>query len=192
MGKLWGRVRLWMRAPARCRELEERNHELEEQVGGLGRANELLVKVSFRDRRRIEALEKEAAVRNELACCEGSLSVPGLSPGEVERLAILAEECGEVSQAIGKVLRFGWESTSPYGGRPGRPNRGALEREIGNVRAIVNLMIDAGDLDLAELQSWQRTKRTGLAKWTIYQSISMPREEQLAMLRAIAASNREQ
>ena len=30
-----------------------------------------------------------------------------LTPGEAERLAILAEECGEVIQIIGKILRHG-------------------------------------------------------------------------------------
>ena len=38
-----------------------------------------------------------------------------LSAGEVERLAILAEECGEVIQVVGKVLRFGFEPCPPAG-----------------------------------------------------------------------------
>ena len=32
----------------------------------------------------------------------------GLTPAEAKRLALLAEECGEVLQAIGKVLRHGF------------------------------------------------------------------------------------
>ena len=31
-----------------------------------------------------------------------------LTPAETERLAILAEECGEVIQAVGKILRHGY------------------------------------------------------------------------------------
>ena len=31
----------------------------------------------------------------------------GLTPAEAERLALLMEECGEVVQIIGKVLRHG-------------------------------------------------------------------------------------
>ncbi len=46
---------------------------------------------------------------------EASCALPGLSPGEIERLAILAEECGEVAQAVGKVLRFGWKASRPTG-----------------------------------------------------------------------------
>lgn len=36
-----------------------------------------------------------------------------LTPAEAERLALLAEECGEAIQAIGKILRHGYESNHP-------------------------------------------------------------------------------
>lgn len=36
------------------------------------------------------------------------LAFNGLSPAEVERLALLAEECGEVIQTVGKILRHGY------------------------------------------------------------------------------------
>lgn len=36
-----------------------------------------------------------------------------LSDAELERLAYLAEECGEVQQIIGKIIRHGYESYSP-------------------------------------------------------------------------------
>jgi len=36
-----------------------------------------------------------------------------LSPGQAERLAILLEECGEVVQICGKILRHGYESYHP-------------------------------------------------------------------------------
>ncbi len=141
----------------------------------------------------IEKMARElGTVRHELARSESELmrieascALPGLSPGEIERLAILAEECGEVAQAVGKVLRFGWEGQSPYGGRV---NRVAVEREIGNLRAIVNLMLDADDLRLKEVQTWQRTKRVGLGKWTQYQACSISREERLALIEEIAAT----
>jgi hypothetical protein len=56
--------------------------------------------------------------------------VPGLTPGERERLAILSEECGEVVRAIGKIQRYGWESSSPFV-VGGRTNRMALETGAG-------------------------------------------------------------
>lgn len=37
-----------------------------------------------------------------------------LTPGEAERLAMLAEECGEVIQAVGKILRHGGTPASTH------------------------------------------------------------------------------
>ena len=67
-----------------------------------------------------------------------------LTPAEAERLALLAEECGEVMQAIGKVLRHGYESRHPDGGPT---NREALERECGDVYHAIWRLIGAGDID---------------------------------------------
>lgn len=58
-----------------------------------------------------------------------------LTPAEAERLAVLAEECGEVIQAVGKILRHGYESSHPDGGPT---NRRTLEREIGDVLYAVD------------------------------------------------------
>ena len=68
----------------------------------------------------------------------------GLTPAEAERLALLAEEMGEAIQAIGKVLRHGYESRHPEGGPT---NREALEHECGDVRHAMIRLCDAGDLD---------------------------------------------
>jgi len=72
----------------------------------------------------------------------------GLTPAQAERLALLAEECGEVIQAIGKVLRHGYESTHPDGGPTNREN---LERECGDLRYAVMLMAISGDLKEAAI-----------------------------------------
>jgi NTP pyrophosphatase (non-canonical NTP hydrolase) len=140
--------------------------------------------------RTIERLERQRTLQfARIADLERPVDgdLPGLTQAEIERLAILAEECGEVVQAVGKVLRHGWESQSPYGGKP---NRVSLERELGNVRAIVNLMLDSGDVRLGEVQTWQRAKKLGLGKWTHHQADSMPRGEQMAMMYAIEAEQR--
>lgn len=65
-----------------------------------------------------------------------------LTPAEAERLAMLAEECGEVIQAVGKILRHGYESTHPDGGPT---NREALRREIVDLRVIAYMMGLKGD-----------------------------------------------
>ena len=56
-----------------------------------------------------------------------------LTPAELERIALLAEECGEVIQAVNKIIRHGYESSHPD---HDENNRYDLEKECG-----------AGDLD---------------------------------------------
>ena len=68
-----------------------------------------------------------------------------LTPAEAERLALLAEELGEAQQAIGKILRHGYESRNPN--QPGPTNRESLEREMGDVYHAMVRMWAAGDMD---------------------------------------------
>lgn len=157
-------------------ELRTRGARREALVLELTRQHEVLCVELQKQKARCRKLEAERTREN---LCVG---LPGLAPAEIERLAILAEECGEIVQAVGKVLRFGWQSQSPYGGKT---NRVQLEKEIGNLRAIVTLMLDAKDVRLGDVQSWQRAKRSAYEKWTLYQECSMPRDEQLAMIEAI-------
>jgi hypothetical protein len=162
-------------------DLLEKFQEISAEIGGYGGHHYLDVAIQLA--RRCQGAE--LALKRLAAAAERELEaagIPYLAPAEIERLAMLAEECCEVVQAVGKVLRHGWDSQSPYGGKT---NRVTLEREIGNVRAIVNMMLDAKDLRLGDIQSWQRGKRAALPKWTHFQDCSMPREEQLAMMRAI-------
>ncbi|MCP4596182.1 MazG nucleotide pyrophosphohydrolase domain-containing protein [Neptuniibacter sp.] len=67
-----------------------------------------------------------------------------LTPAEAERLSILAEECAEVIQAIGKIQRHGFDSRHPNGGPS---NRNWLEKELGDVLAAKHLMLEGGDID---------------------------------------------
>ena len=69
----------------------------------------------------------------------------GLTSAEAERLALLAEECGEVIQAVAKILRHGYASTHPDRPDAGT-NRDMLERELADLRAAEHLMIEAGDV----------------------------------------------
>lgn len=64
-----------------------------------------------------------------------------LTPAQAERLAILAEECAEVVQIIGKILRHGLYSAHPV---TGEVNIDALLREIIDVKAaMVIVSVDA-------------------------------------------------
>lgn len=67
-----------------------------------------------------------------------------LSPDEAERLALLVEEMGEAQQAIGKILRHGYESRHPDGGPT---NREMLERELGDVESSGEMLKNHGDLN---------------------------------------------
>lgn len=56
-----------------------------------------------------------------------------LTPAQAERLAILAEECGEVIQIVGKILRHGLDSHHPVT----LSNRNALVNELTDVKAAM-------------------------------------------------------
>ncbi len=71
-----------------------------------------------------------------------------LSPAEAELLALLAEECGEVIQMIGKVLRHGLDSYPPGGGES---NRVQLADEAGQVLAAIHLLTERGVLSDVEV-----------------------------------------
>jgi hypothetical protein len=177
----WEQLRQWMRGwkPVSTREYEALAREF-----GMITARCLQAEDSLRCSRVASAAMRKQMERDR-AAVYGEL--PGLTPGEIERLAVLSEECGEVVRAIGKIMRYGWESSSPFVAG-GRSNRMALERELGSMRAVVNLMLDNQDVRLNAVQSWQRTKKTALENWTLYQPCSLPRDEQLAMMRNIRSS----
>lgn len=73
-----------------------------------------------------------------------------LTPAEAERLAYLLEELGEAQQAIGKILRHGYESTHPAGGPT---NRVLLENELGDI--VKALILMKSDLNLTRIWSSQ-------------------------------------
>lgn len=62
-----------------------------------------------------------------------------LTPAQLERLAILSEECGEVIQVIGKILRHGVQSCSPFGASQ-ETNGEALLRELTDVGAAIGML----------------------------------------------------
>lgn len=77
----------------------------------------------------------------------------GLTPAEQERLVMLAEECGEVIQAVTKVLRHGYESCNPFT-QGVETNREHLLREIVDVSAMIGMI----GMDFPELQKDSTTE----------------------------------
>lgn len=61
-----------------------------------------------------------------------------LTPAEAERLAMMAEECAEVIQIIGKILCHGYDSYHPE--RPALTNRMLLVNELTDLIAVHNQM----------------------------------------------------
>jgi len=73
-----------------------------------------------------------------------------LSDAQHERLAILSEELGEAQQAIGKILRHGYDSYDPTKATEDSlapDNRDNLEKELGDVAFAVDLLIENGDVN---------------------------------------------
>lgn len=69
-----------------------------------------------------------------------------LTPAQLERLALLAEECAGVIQVVGKIIRHGYNSYHPKDGT--MTNVDYLEKELGNVTYAVNAMAAAGDIEI--------------------------------------------
>ena len=91
-----------------------------------------------------------------------------LTPAEAERLALLSEELGEAQQAIGKILRHGYESTHPDGGPT---NRKMLERELGDVSFAMVFMGECGDIDEAHVEDMKRLKNLKVGRYFHHQEI---------------------
>ena len=69
----------------------------------------------------------------------------GLTNAQSERLAMLAEEAGEIVQAVGKILRHGYTSKHPAY-LDGLNNRQMLEEELRDLLAVAQEMGERADI----------------------------------------------
>ena len=60
-----------------------------------------------------------------------------------ERLAVLAEEAGEVVQAVTKILRHGYDRVHPVSRIP---NRVSLEKELGDFLVAMGMLVTTRDV----------------------------------------------
>lgn len=60
-----------------------------------------------------------------------------LTPAQLDRLVRLGQEMGAAQQAIGKIIRHGYEGHHPKGGPS---NRESLERELGGILYAIDRM----------------------------------------------------
>jgi NTP pyrophosphatase (non-canonical NTP hydrolase) len=80
-----------------------------------------------------------------------------------EALGILQEECAEVIQNVSKCRRFGLENEYLNGVGTQREN---LEKEVGDVLAMIDILIDQGVLNSASLDIARANKKQKLKKWS--------------------------
>ena len=95
-----------------------------------------------------------------------------LSESELERLALLSEELGEVQQIIGKILRHGYDTNNPLVPNS-KTNRELLEMEIGDVILIVSLMTDEDDINFQTVEERIESKVPKLNKWMYHNHIDV-------------------
>jgi len=80
-----------------------------------------------------------------------------------EVMDILQEECAEVIQAVSKIRRFGLDNAK-YG--TGQTNREHLEEEVGDMLAMIDILMINGMVDWANLHAAKRAKIEKLKKWS--------------------------
>lgn len=91
-----------------------------------------------------------------------------LTNAETERLALLAEEMGEVIQVIGKILRHGYESSNPLD-ENSLINRRYLEKEIGDVELAIFLLAEAHDINRNDVDRSRIEKGNKIGRWLHHQ-----------------------
>ena len=80
-----------------------------------------------------------------------------------EVMDIAQEECAEVIQAISKIRRFGMDNAKP--GKD-QTNREHLEEELGDVLAMVDILLINGVVSWGNLHKAKRAKIEKLKKWS--------------------------
>ncbi len=76
---------------------------------------------------------------------------------------ILQEECAEVIVAVSKISRFGIDNYKP--GKP-KTNREHLEEEIGDVLAMIDIMLEKSVISLEHLEAAKAAKIEKLKQWS--------------------------
>jgi NTP pyrophosphatase (non-canonical NTP hydrolase) len=78
-----------------------------------------------------------------------------------EILLIAQEECAEVTQAISKMFRFGFDTV-----HKGVENREHLAEEIGDLMCMIDLMIEHGIVSHSAVMAAKHEKLQKLTTWS--------------------------
>ena len=79
----------------------------------------------------------------------------GLDDAHLERLVLLSEEMGEVQQAIGKIIRFGYDNKHMMNDAY---NREVLEKECGDVLLAIRLLTEHDDIRSQRVENHRKIK----------------------------------
>jgi NTP pyrophosphatase (non-canonical NTP hydrolase) len=82
-----------------------------------------------------------------------------------EALYILMEECAEVTQAISKILRFGWEAVNPMV-ESEQNNSQHLQEEMGDLLAMIEIVTTKYGLSSEAIEDAKLNKINKLKKWS--------------------------
>jgi len=86
-----------------------------------------------------------------------------MKPQVEEALGILQEECAEVIVEVSKIRRFGIDSKH-Y--KTGIEHRAMFEAEVGDVLAMVDILIEQGILTQEALDVAKENKKQKLKVWS--------------------------
>jgi NTP pyrophosphatase (non-canonical NTP hydrolase) len=82
-----------------------------------------------------------------------------------EALGILQEECAEVIVEVSKIRRFGLD-TAHFRSDMQHTHRTMLEMEVGDVLAMVDILVEQGILDRDRLEVGAENKKLKLKLWS--------------------------
>ena len=85
-----------------------------------------------------------------------------------EVMDILQEECAEVIQAVSKIRRFGMDNAKPG---TEYTNREHLEEELGDVLAMIDILLINEVVSWGNLHKAKRAKIEKLKKWSNIQNL---------------------
>lgn len=86
-----------------------------------------------------------------------------LTPSEQKDLIILAEECGEVVQAVAKIFRFGADEKNPAEPE-GLTNREKLELEVADVASAVKALVKGRTISPKKIRHFEEEKSAKVAR----------------------------
>lgn len=89
---------------------------------------------------------------------------PGKNESQIqEAMDILQEECAEAIVEVSKIRRFGINEVH-Y--KSGLTHRTQLEMELGDVMAMIDILVDQGVVERGALERFALQKKTKLKQWS--------------------------